>query len=37
MRISRDDLDYMADRIGKTVYPLIISGAQKTVRAAFGG
>jgi phage-related minor tail protein len=37
VRWAREDLDYMADRIGQTVYPLIMSGAQRTVRAALGG
>lgn len=36
-RIAREDLDYMADRIGKTVYPLIVQGAQKQIRTALGG
>lgn len=37
MRIAREDLDYIADRMGQTVYPLIMKGAQKTVAAALGG
>lgn len=37
MRIAREDLDYMADRVGNTIYPLIMKGAQKTVASALGG
>lgn len=37
MRLAREDLEYLASLLGQTVYPLIMSGAQKTVRAAFGG
>lgn len=37
VRLAREDLDYMADRVGQTIYPLIITGAQKTFTAALGG
>lgn len=37
VRLSREDLDYMADRVGQTIYPLIMTGSQKQIRAALGG
>lgn len=39
--LSRDDMDYMADRIGqvaaKAIYPMIIKGAQSQIKIAFNG
>ncbi|MEV7874529.1 phage tail tape measure protein [Microbacterium sp. NPDC089188] len=36
VRLAREDLDYLARLIGEIVYPLIISGAQRTLKNALG-
>lgn len=36
-RLVREDLDYLADRVAQSMYPLVMKGAQKTVLAALGG
>ncbi|MBQ9915952.1 MAG: phage tail tape measure protein [Microbacterium sp.] len=36
MRIAREDLEYVARLIGETVYPLIVSGAQRQIKTALG-
>ncbi len=36
IRIAREDLDYVASVIGQTVYPLIVTGAQRQIKTALG-
>ncbi|ONI62621.1 hypothetical protein CSIV_14190 [Microbacterium sp. CSI-V] len=36
LRIAREDLEFMAALIGETVYPLIVTGAQRQIKTALG-
>ncbi|MBB3158190.1 TP901 family phage tail tape measure protein [Microbacterium proteolyticum] len=37
MRIAREDVELLARLIGEVVYPLIVKGAQNTIKTAMGG